>query len=54
MPGLDRIVLYIEPWNIASVRAAERAGYLRDTLLPDHEVAGARRDVLRYRVSRVA
>lgn len=48
IPGLDRIVLYVEPWNVASIRTAERAGYVREILLRDHEIAGARRDVLRF------
>lgn len=53
VPGLARIVLYIEPWNVASLRTAERAGYVRDTLLRDHEVGeGLRRDVLRYVATR--
>lgn len=52
LPGLQRVVLYIEPWNVASVRTAERAGYLRERLLRDHEVAGVRRDVLCFAVAR--
>ncbi len=47
--ALDRLELYIEPWNTASLRAAERAGYRRDTLLVGHLiVGGTRRDLLRY------
>ncbi|QGQ20948.1 GNAT family N-acetyltransferase [Cellulomonas sp. JZ18] len=47
MPGLRRITLLVEPWNVASVRTAERAGYVRDGLLRDHPLTGgARRDVV--------
>lgn len=53
LPGLARVALYIEPWNVASLRTAERAGYVRDLLLRDHEVGeGVRRDVLRYVATR--
>ncbi len=53
VPGLTRIVLYIEPWNVASIRTAQRAGYASDGLLPDHEVGdGVRREVLRYVATR--
>ena len=31
--GLDRLELYVEPWNSGSWRAAERAGYKREGLL---------------------
>ena len=49
LPGLDRIELLIEPWNIASVRTAERAGYSREGLLRRYqEIAGERRDMLLY------
>src|SRR3954454_8870432 len=30
IPDLHRIELYIEPWNVASTRTAERAGYERE------------------------
>lgn len=47
IPGLERVLLYIEPWNVASVRTAERAGYTRVGLLRHHEVSdGVRRDVV--------
>jgi [ribosomal protein S5]-alanine N-acetyltransferase len=47
IPALHRIELYIEPWNTASVRTAENAGYLREGLLRSHtEIAGRRRDML--------
>jgi ribosomal-protein-alanine N-acetyltransferase len=43
VPGLSRIELYIEPWNVASVRTAERADYVREGLLHSHQVIGGRR-----------
>nr|WP_277605220.1 GNAT family protein [Glycomyces sp. L485] len=47
VPDLFRIALYIEPWNIGSIRTAERAGYAREGLLRSHQViAGVRRDML--------
>ena len=49
IPQLHRVELHIEPWNAASVRTAERAGYLREGLLRRHtEIAGRRRDMLLY------
>lgn len=49
VPGLFRIELYIEPWNVGSVRTAERAGYAREGLLRSHQVIGGRRrDMLLY------
>lgn len=49
LPALHRIALYIEPWNLSSVRTAERAGYHREGLLRSHqEIAGQRRDMLLY------
>lgn len=42
IPELWRIELYIEPWNVASVRTAELAGYGREGLLRSHqEIAGS-------------
>lgn len=47
--GLHRIELYIEPWNVGSIRTAEKAGYLREGLLRSHqEIGGTRRDMLLY------
>jgi RimJ/RimL family protein N-acetyltransferase len=41
--------LHIEPWNTASVRTAERAGYEREGLLRSYlEIGGQRRDMLVY------
>lgn len=49
VPGLHRIELHIEPWNTGSVKAAERAGYEREGLMPGHqEIGGQRRDMLLY------
>ena len=49
IPALHRIELYIEPWNTASARTAERAGYQREGLLRSHqEIGGRRRDLLLY------
>lgn len=51
VPGVDRVELHIEPGNVASVRAAEGAGYARRELLRRHQVIGGRqRDVWRYTV----
>lgn len=41
--ALHRVELYIEPWNLASVRTAERAGYVREGLLRSHQEIGGRR-----------
>lgn len=49
VPGLFRIALYIEPWNLGSIRTAERAGYVYEgTLRSHHVIAGERRDMLLY------
>jgi [ribosomal protein S5]-alanine N-acetyltransferase len=49
IPGLHRIELHIEPWNVASTRTAERAGYQREGVLHSHqEIGGRRRDMLLY------
>ena len=49
IPDLHRIELHIEPWNTASVRTAENAGYQREGLMRSHtEIAGRRRDMLLY------
>lgn len=48
-PVLQRIELYIEPGNAASLRTAERCGYVCEALLADHaEIGGRHRDMLRY------
>jgi [ribosomal protein S5]-alanine N-acetyltransferase len=49
LPELYRIELYIEPWNVSSVRTAEHAGYEREGLLHSHqEIGGKRVDMLLY------
>lgn len=49
VPGVERIDLYIEPWNRGSIRAAEKAGYRREGLLPAHqEIGGIARDMHLY------
>ena len=47
IPGLHRMQLLIEPWNTASLRTAERAGYEQEGLLRSYmEIGGRRRDML--------
>lgn len=49
LPELYRIELYIEPWNVASVRTAHVAEYEHDGLLRSHqEIDGKRVDMLLY------
>lgn len=44
---MARLQLFVEPWNVASIRTAERAGFEREGLLRSwREVAGKRRDFL--------
>ncbi len=44
--GVERIELYIEPWNRGSIRVAEKAGYRYEGLLPAHqEIGGTARDM---------
>lgn len=43
IPGLHRISLHIEPWNTASIRTAERAGYEREGQLRSWLAIGNRR-----------
>ncbi|WP_184577291.1 GNAT family N-acetyltransferase [Streptomyces zagrosensis] len=53
IPELCRIELYIEAWNVASVRTAELAGYEREGLLRWHqEIGGKRVDMLLYAAMR--
>ncbi|MFE3460099.1 GNAT family N-acetyltransferase [Nocardiopsis aegyptia] len=54
-PELFRIEAYIEPWNTASVRTAERVGYVREGLLRGHQAIGGRRcDMLIHAAVRAA
>ncbi|TFC03164.1 N-acetyltransferase [Cryobacterium adonitolivorans] len=49
LPGLSRLELYVEPWNIGSARTAERAGFERHELMPARQlVGGTPRDMVRY------
>lgn len=53
LPGLHRLELYVEPWNEASWRAAERVDYQREGLLRGwQEVGGVRRDMYMYALLR--
>lgn len=53
--GIDRIELYIELWNVASVHTARAAGYEREGLLPGRqEIGGLRVDMLLYPIRRPA
>jgi ribosomal-protein-alanine N-acetyltransferase len=53
VPGLHRIELHIEPWNVGSIKTAERAGYQREGLMRDHqEIGGQRRGMLLYAIIR--
>jgi RimJ/RimL family protein N-acetyltransferase len=55
VPALHRVALHIEPWNEASLRTAERAGYEREGLLRSYqEIGGRRRDMLLYAAIRPA
>ena len=46
LDGLERVELRIEPWNTASVRVADGAGYRFARVLPhDTEIGGALRDM---------
>ncbi|WP_151773988.1 GNAT family N-acetyltransferase [Streptomyces abyssomicinicus] len=47
--GFARLELYVEPWNTASLRTAERAGFTREGLLRSWQRVGAvRRDMYMY------
>jgi [ribosomal protein S5]-alanine N-acetyltransferase len=49
IPELHRIELYIEPWNMKSIKTGERAGFKREGLLRSHqEIGGRRREMLLY------
>jgi len=46
---IPRVQLLVEPWNTASLRTAESAGYRREGLLRGwQEIGGRRRDMLMY------
>lgn len=53
IPELYRVEALIEPWNVASIRTAESAGFAREGLLRSYrEIGGVRRDMLMYAVIR--
>lgn len=53
LSGLHRVELFVEPDNVASRRTAERAGYLYEGLLRQHqEIGGQRRDMCLYAILR--
>jgi len=46
---VPRLELYVEPWNTASIRTAERAGFQREGLLRSwQDVGGTRKDMYMY------
>lgn len=46
---IHRLSLYVEPWNLASIRTAERAGYQREALLQSWErINGIPKDMWSY------
>lgn len=49
LPEVDRLELYVEPWNEGSWRTAEHAGFQREGLLRSWERVGPeRRDMFMY------
>ena len=53
LPEVDRLELYVEPWNTGSWRTAEGAGYEREGLLRGwQEIGGVRRDMFMYALLR--
>ena len=47
--GLPRLELYVEPWNQASIRTAQKAGFRREGLLRSWQaVGGERKDMIMY------
>ena len=50
---VSRLTLYIEPWNQASLRTAERAGFQREALLHEWErIDGIAKDMWSYYLGR--
>lgn len=43
LPGIERLELYVEPWNEGSWRTAERVGYQREGLLRSWQRVGQER-----------
>ena len=53
LDGVERVQLYVEPWNEGSWRAAERCGYQREGLLRSWQQVGAeRKDMFMYAILR--
>ncbi|WP_339121200.1 GNAT family N-acetyltransferase [Pseudonocardia sp. D17] len=53
LPEVERLELYVEPWNKGSWRAAETAGFHREGLMRGWEVVGTeRRDMYMYSLLR--
>ncbi|GEL98041.1 GNAT family N-acetyltransferase [Cellulomonas terrae] len=51
VPGIDRLELYVEPWNVASARTAVSAGFVREGLLRSWQKVGdERKDMDMYSV----
>lgn len=49
LPGVERLELYVEPWNEGSWRTAERVGYHREGVLRSWQRVGQeRRDMYMY------
>ncbi|WP_205859543.1 GNAT family N-acetyltransferase [Phycicoccus flavus] len=49
LPEVERLQLFVEPWNEASARAAVAAGFEREGLLRSWQrVGGSRRDMVVY------
>lgn len=49
VPGVARLELYVEPWNVASARTAAGAGFLREGVLRSWQAVGdERRDMEMY------
>jgi RimJ/RimL family protein N-acetyltransferase len=48
-PAVAELEAFVEPWNEASIRVAERAGFSRDRLVRGEvSVSGREADVIRY------
>ena len=52
IPAVQRVELHIEPWNVASIRVAERTGYAADGGTVHHEIGGELRELARYALLR--
>jgi ribosomal-protein-alanine N-acetyltransferase len=49
LPGIDRLELYVEPWNVASARTAIGAGFVREGLMRSWQKVGdERKDMEMY------